>query len=470
MRILCYVSLVAALVAGSSGVWAQSVPVPTGAPAPVVPAAAAPVSPAKSKLVTNIWVDMDIRQVVQDIAAQTDTVILCDQSVQGTVSMSVKEMPLSDCLERVCAAGGYSYTQVKDYYLLGKAEPGSPLFQRLSDPQRVKLTHITPDQVRTLLHPSLLPYVTFDKPSGTVIVTAPQPMRGKILESIAQVDQPNPQVAIEAVVFELTEDGSKELALDWQFKAGHYSVSSQDLIQTATYGAGTDLSAYVQATLQAIVEARKGQVLANPRVLVMNNTDAEIFVGQEKYFTLLSGQASNPYYTLQSIKAGVTLKVSPSIGKDGQITLGLEPEVSDVAADTTTKGNMSSVQGGSSASFPVVTRRHAKTVVGVKDGETIIIGGLLREQHRQVIDKVPGVGDIPGVGAAFRTVSESTERQEVVILISVHLVDSHAGSADRLTSRLTQRYISPLDGIGTTRLGNNPTLAPAATTTKGAAK
>jgi type II secretory pathway component GspD/PulD (secretin) len=398
--------------------------------------------------VTNIWVDMDIRQIVQDIAAQTETVILCDQTVQGALSMSVKDMALVDALERVCAAGGYSYTQVKDYFIVGKAEPGTPLFQRLSEPQRVKLTNVTPDQCRALLHPSLIPYMTFDKASGTVIVTAPQPLCSKILSSIQQLDQPNSQVAVEAVVFELTEDGSKQLALDWQFKTGNVAMGSDNLIQTLTYSAGADLGTYVQATLRAIIESKKGQVLANPRVLVMNNTDAEIFVGQEKYFTLLSGQASNPYYTLQSIKAGVTLRVCPSIGKDGQITLSLEPEVSDVAADDSATNGLASLQGGTSSAFPVVTRRHAKTVVGIKDGETVLIGGLLRDQHRQTIDKVPGAGDIPGLGAAFRKVNDMAERQEVVLLITVHLVDNKRHSAETLTSRLTQRYITPLDGIG----------------------
>jgi general secretion pathway protein D len=453
--------LLTALAARAPG---QSAPAPAPSPAP---AATAPA--AKSKLVTNVWVDMDIRQVVQDVASETDTVILCDQSVQGIVSMSVKDMPLTDCLERICAAGGYSYTQVKDYFLIGKAEPGSALFQRLSEPQRVKLTYVTAEQVRMLLHPSLIPYMTFDKVGGTVIVTAPQPLRSKILGSLAQLDQPNPQVAIDAVVFELTEDGSKQLALDWQFKAGQLMMGSDNLMQTLTYNAGTDMATYVQATLKAIVETRKGQVLANPRVLVMNNTDAEIFVGQEKYFTLLSGQASNPYYTLQSIKAGVTLKVSPSIGQDGQITLGLEPEVSDVVADESMTGAAASLADGSTAPFPVVTRRRAKTVVGTRDGETIMIGGLLRDQHRQVIDKVPGIGDIPLLGAIFRKVTDTVERQEVVLLITVHLVDPKRTGADRLTSRLLQRYVTPLDGINQlTALP--PPAAAVPTTTKGGVK
>ena len=371
--------------------------------------------------------------------------LVCDQSVQGAISMAVKGMPLTECLERICASGGFQYVAVKDYYVIGRAEPGTSLFQRVADPHRITLAHILPDQVHTLLQPSMLPYVTFDKISGTVVVTAPDDIRKRITDTIAMVDQPNPQVAIEAIVFELSESGSKQLAVDWQFKAGNIGMSSQNLVNTISYGAGSDLGTSVSMTLRAIVESGKGQVLANPKVLVMNNTDAEIFVGEEKYFTLLSGQASNPYYTLQSIKAGVTLKATPSIGKDGMITLKLEPEVSDVVdnGDNTVTGN-SAAQGASS---PVVTRRHAKTVVDIADGQTLLMGGLIRDQHRKVIDKVPGAGDIPGAGALFRTIHEDSVRQEIVILLTVHIVQNPANAVDKVTSRLAQRYITPLDAV-----------------------
>ena len=430
-------------------------------PAPIVapatePAPAAVLTPSGApaqKRVTNLWVDTELRQVIQDISSQTDTVIVCDQTVGGLVSMSVKDMPLEDCLERACATGGYSYTKIKDYYLVGKSDPGNPLFQRLSDPQRVKLSYVLPEQIRTLLHASLVPYVTFDRSSGTVIVTAPEPTRKRVLDAIRLIDQPNPQVAIEAVVFELTEDGSKQLALDWQFQTPHIAAGSNNLVGTIAYGAGSDLGTYVDVTLRAILQNQRGQVLANPRILVMNNTEAEIFVGQEKYFTLLSGQASNPYYTLQSIKAGVTLKVSPYIGEGGQIILALEPEVSDVVTETQSSVANGAQSNNNSVPLPVVTRRHAKTVINVQDGQTVLLGGLLLEQNRSIVAKNPILGDIPGLGAAFSKVSSEKHQQEVVMLITAHIVDPSRAGADKLASRLEQRYVTPLDAIANTQQG-----------------
>jgi type IV pilus assembly protein PilQ len=426
-----------------SGSWVGAV-APATRPAVDSPAQLM-VAPAR-KLVSNLWVDTDLRQVVQDISSQTDTVIVCDQTVQGIVSMSVKDMSIEECLERVCAAGSCAFVKIKDYYVVGKAEPGSPLFQRMAEPQRVKLSHVLPEQVRTLLHPSMAPYVTFDKVGGTVVVTAPEPLSQRVLDAVRIMDQPNLQVAIDAIVFELTEEGSKQLALDWQYRQDHVAMRSDNLIGTIAYGSGSDLGTYVDLTLRAIVETRKGQVLANPRVLVVNNTEAEIFVGQEKYFSLLSGQASNPYYTLESIKAGVTLKVLPYIGENGQITLTLEPEVSDVVADLD-RNTRTESQNGVSNALPVVTRRHARTVINIEDGQTILIGGLLREQHRSIIDKVPVMGDIPVIGAAFRNIRREKLQQEVVILITAHVVDPARAGVGKLTSRLEPRYVSPLDAM-----------------------
>ena len=452
-NIACILAGALALLSAGT-LWAQgaTAPPPPPLPQPVTVHSADPVA-AAPKSVTNMWVDTEIRQVMQDISAQTDTVILCDQTVQGVISLTVKDMPLKECLERVCAPGGLSSLLVKDYYIVGRAEPGSPLFGQMAEPFRVKLSYLLPEQIRALLPASMAPYTTYDKASGSVVVTAPEVTRKRILETIKLIDQPNQQVAIEAVVFELTEEGSKDLALDWQFKAGQWSGGSNNLVGTIAYGVGTDLGTYVDLTLRAIVQSRRGQVLANPRVLVLSNTEAEIFVGQEKYFSLLSGQASNPYYTLQSIKSGVTLKVAPYISEDGQITLGLEPEVSDVVTDDTVSAG-STQQNGASA-LPVVTRRHAKTVISIRDGQSVLLGGLLKEQNRSIVSKVPMAGDVPGLGAAFRKVSGDKQQQEVVILITAHVVDPRRAGAEKLASRLERGYVTPLDAIAAPYQGSN---------------
>jgi len=300
-----------------------------------------------------------------------------------------------------------------------------------------------------MLPASLASYVTYDKPNGAVLVTAPEGPQQRVLEALKLIDQPSLQVVVEAVVFELTEEGSKQLGLNWQYQRAHLAGRLENLVGTVTYDAGSDLATYVEVILRAILQDRKGSILANPRILVVNGAEAEIFVGQEKYFSMLNGQSSNPYYRLESIKAGVVLKVLPYIGESGQITLGLEPEVSDVVADRDSESVNN--DGTVIPPLPVVTRRRAKTVVNIRDGQTVVIGGLLRDHHRLTVDKVPLLGDIPVLGAAFRGVRERKEQQEVVILITTHLVDQRQEAAASVAARLEQRYVSPLDAIAMDR-------------------
>jgi type II secretory pathway component GspD/PulD (secretin) len=134
------------------------------------------------------------------------------------------------------------------------------------------------------------------------------------------------------------------------------------------------------------------------------------------------------------------------VGKDGRITLDLEPEVSDVTTDNknTSSGDPKGIY---TAPMPVVTRRHARTVVHVDDGQTVVIGGLLMEQSRSIVDKVPVAGDIPGVGAPFRNVRGDKQQQEVVILITANIVGDAKPEHERLAARLEHKYVTPLDAL-----------------------
>jgi len=408
------------------------------------------------KLVTNMWVDAELSEILQDISAQTGVTIIPDQSVQGAVSLAAKDMPLEECLERICAVAGYGFVRVKDYYVIGRTEPGTPLFRKLAGFNRIKLRHTSADQLKAMLPTTLARHVTYDKGNGVVLVCAPEEIEKRVLKAIELVDSPNLQIAVEAIVFELNEDGSKQLGLDWQYQKGNLTAGAENLVGSITYDAGSDMATYVDVTLRAIVQDEKGQVLANPRILAMNGRPAEIFVGQEEYFSLLSGSANNPYYRLESIKTGVTLKVTPHIGEGGHIVLDLEPEVSDVVTDWA-RERSENRDNGTISTLPIVTRRRAKTSLAIRDCQTVVIGGLLREQHKAMVEKVPVLGDIPMLGSAFRKVLETKEQREVAILITTHLIrnGNDQGAAGAPTT-LQQHYVSPLDAIDIVSYAEKP--------------
>jgi len=157
-----------------------------------------------------------------------------------------------------------------------------------------------------------------------------------------------------------------------------------------------------------MVEEGKATIRANPRVAALEGKEATIFVGQEKYYVIVTGPETYPYRTLESIAAGVTLSLIPYVAENGDITVHIAPEVSDVTGE--------GLEG-----LPVITKRRAETTVRVKDGETIVIGGLVQEQETKILRRVPLLGYIPLVGILFRYYRPTKSQTEVVIFITPHL-------------------------------------------------
>lgn len=182
---------------------------------------APPQSPAVAEppRVSNIFVETFITQALQDIAMQAGVNVLTDPGVQGFVTLELNEVPFEQALQMILAPGGFTYVKLDETtYLVGKADRSSPIFSQLTQTRLVRLNHATADQARRLVSEYYTNYVRFDPETNTALITAPPDLLERIEADLAQVDQPLPQVAIEAIVTEVSEEGRKELGLDWQLK------------------------------------------------------------------------------------------------------------------------------------------------------------------------------------------------------------------------------------------------------------
>ncbi|HSI72261.1 MAG TPA: type II and III secretion system protein, partial [Fimbriimonas sp.] len=129
----------------------------------------------------------------------------------------------------------------------------------------------------------------------------------------------------------------------------------------------------------------------------------------ENYFEVVTGPATFAYTTLQTIKTGISLKMTPTIAGNGDITVILNPEVSDVV-------------GQGKGGLPITTSRRASTTVRVRDGETIVIGGMTYANTRKRSNKIPILGDLPIIGQLFRANADEVIKTEVIIMITPHIV------------------------------------------------
>ena len=171
-------------------------------------------------------------------------------------------------------------------------------------------------------------------------------------------------------------------------------------------------------------------ILSAPRIMVVNNKEAKILVGStEPYVTTTTTTPSaGPTTTAESVNfidVGVKLYVTPTIHEDDFITMKIKPEVSSVTSNLTTSNNNT---------IPIVETSEAETTVNVKDGVTVIIGGLIKEETINTTKQIPFLGKIPVLGMIFRSTNNSTSKTEIVIFLTPRIVTGDMGDLEQLVA------------------------------------
>jgi type IV pilus assembly protein PilQ len=242
---------------------------------------------------------------------------------------------------------------------------------------------------------------------NALVLFGPHDFIAQATSLVRQIDRPGQQVRYEVRVTDLTPTESSNVG----FLFGGVDESGQ---QHA--GSGSTVTTFlrnslaVNATINAMVSKGEAQILARPSLSSLNNVQASLLVGQQ--YPIVYFDARTGTQQVQFVNVGVNLTVTPTIGSDGSITTDLETDYSQVT--------------GSVANFPIITTRKAQSTLRVGDGETIVIAGLFSDVDRSTLTKVPFLGDIPFVGEVFRNRARDRSKDEVVFLITPHLVHDGA--------------------------------------------
>ena len=283
--------------------------------------------------------------------------------------------------------------------------------------------------------------VSVDKRDNQIIITA-LPERMKEAEKIIKgMDKKTKQVLLEAKILKVILSDKFDMGVDWSKVLSGVSKGAVTLAETypfpsttpnffkiagglATGGAG-DYSVILKA-LQEFGETRN---LSSPSIMVTNGQEAKIHVGtSQAYVTTTIATGSTTSSTAAQVTfmdVGVELTVTPLINDDGYVTMKIKPEVSSVDSTLTYK-----IAVDVDNTVPIVARTIAETNVMVKDGTTIIIGGLRKDEKIKTVDKMPFLGDIPFLGAAFRKTHDAIEKDEIVVFITPHIISGDVSVAD----------------------------------------
>ena len=369
----------------------------------------------ESGFITNVFFETDIREALRDISAQSGVTIIPDNTVQGVVTLDLKDVPLEESLKMVLMGGGYTFKKIDNYYLVGAAVPDNPAFNRLTETKYIKTNYIKAKDVPKFLPKFFTDFIQVNEDVNTLTITASPEIIARIEEDMAKIDIPLKQVMIQAIVTDFTKGVTKELGIDWEWQwdntKGIDSTASgtegmEDLLGTFTYATTGELTRSILLKLNALIRKGKAKLRANPRIVTLDGQEATIFIGREEYYSIVSGPVTYPYTTLEAITAGITLKITPYISENGEITVEIQPEVSDVTVEATEER------------LPVITKRQVNTKVRVKDGETVIIGGLTNQTEFERVTRVPILGYIPIIDLFFKNKKKIVEETEVVVFIT----------------------------------------------------
>lgn len=252
-----------------------------------------------------------------------------------------------------------------------------------------------------------------DRRLNAIWITGTPERIARVKAQIALIDIPVDSVILETQFVELTEQGVRNLGIDFNNAAGQIAVGS--LGTGANLPFGTDLSTILpsgslQAAIYAQVLRGEGRIVSRPRIAAQSGSTAKIITGDALPILTnitLSG-VNGVSQQVQYVNVGVTLQIAPRVSPDGFVTSQIYGVVSSVT--------------GYSQGYPTISQREAETSASVRDGETFVIGGLTQENSISSRSRVPVLGDVPIVGNLFRVRRSTRARTELYIVITPHIV------------------------------------------------
>ncbi|MCD6442680.1 MAG: secretin, partial [Thermotogae bacterium] len=260
-----------------------------------------------------------------------------------------------------------------------------------------------------------------DEKNNLLIVTGiDEEQKKKLDEFIEELSAPPPQVSIEARMVDknLTDSILKDLGIEIAMTNPIVKVSKDGVniytgvmseLEFAKFMEKFTETLQASATLNANKSDSQGETLSSPHIMTLSGNAAKILVGQRVPYIVSVGEEQE---ALQFIDIGMELNITPYVRADGTIELDVSAKVSNV---------VSWKKGRNGEDLPVESTREARTKVVIKDGETLVIGGLTTKDQSDSISKLPILGDLPFVGQLFRTVSKRDEKRELVIFITAKI-------------------------------------------------
>jgi type IV pilus assembly protein PilQ len=380
-----------------------------------------------------------IDDVIRVMAEQADVDIVKSPKVVGTVTATLTGVPLEEALDNILASHGYGYVTGKNMI---RVAPVADITQKAEslDNKIYHITYADVVQVEKALEKFISKRGSLSASLATshIIVTDTESNIKAIDTFIDEIDRITPQILVEVRIYDIISRDRFDLGILWEagqntdFSAG--GLGSNPTGETSPFSTGgwSSLTSKTADTtmgflrlgwlnpnldidilLRAEQENVDAKLLANPRILVLDNENALFDIVTEHPYIERTISGTQITETIKFKNVGVKLQVTPHVTRDGMVRLHIMPEFSVV------------VQAASAetSNVPVVDTRTVNTIALVQSGQTVVLGGLRKKDVSKQVDKVPLLGDLPLIGGLFRFKAEDTAVTELVVFITPQIVD-----------------------------------------------
>lgn len=405
-------------------------------------------------------VDVDIRNLLTSIALANNLNIVISDEVQGNVSVKLSNINAQDMIKIIAENNNYTYQFKDNVIYISKGDKDINLYtvqinylelDKIAQTINLMLTGNLPDKIddkdkKTDINNKVM----IDESENTISFYGTLKQYEQIKNFLQEQDKPQKQVSLEAKVTAIQKDAAKDLGVSWEwsklpqspeheitYDTVKHTVINEDgskeeitdylpvdevmrkwnddenIPGVIRFGKGVDgypYEFYYAAKIDALISDGKANILARPNITTIQGKEAVINIGSEVPVPTVSTTNSTTTTSIKYREAGIILKCTPRVNEDGIITVKVHTEVSSPMYVEDIKAYR-------------FQKRSADTIVRLKDGQTMVIGGLIGSDEAKQMSKIPFLGDIPILGNLFKHIQKSKSDTEVMIFLTAREVN-----------------------------------------------
>ena len=376
------------------------------------------------RLVSMDFENADIRTVLRAFADIGGVNIVATKGVQGTVTLKLRNLPWKQALKAVLEINGFSMIEEDNIIKVMTAAEMEDSKKAMKLETRIfNVKFAEAEKLEGVISGMLSSRgsIKVESRTNSLIVTDIPMVMSRIEDILARVDNPTPQVLVKAKLVEVNYGALRELGIVWR-------AGNMEDVRTSTH-TGAELSvpppssnaafyfgkllsqAQLDLVISTLEDENKANVLSEPSILVADNQEAMILSGK-KIPIVTRDFAGNQI--IQFFDVALKLTVTPHISPDGKIVMDLHPVISDIAGEAP------------GAVGPVISSQEAQTKLTVNNGETVVIGGIIKTQSQDIKKGVPLLSSIPIIGNLFKYTKHEVNKTELMIFVTPQIVETTA--------------------------------------------